>query len=366
MLLIRILQSVNIMDRAGLETMLMNYYRNIDRDVVQFDFLTHRDFEGAYDDEIRTLGGKIYHAPRLYPQHLSSYYKYMRKLFCEHREYRIIHSHMDSMSYFPLKAAKLNGIPIRIAHSHTSKLDFDLKFPIKYYALKSLTKVANYNIACGKIAGKFLFHDSQFGIVHNAIDLSKFAFDEEIRKTIRNKLNIQNCFVIGHVGRFCYIKNQLFLVEILKEVLKYRPNSILALVGKGPDERKIREKAKKLGVENNVLFLIDRADVAELYQAFDIFVMPSLFEGLPVVGVESQANGLPVIISDKVSSEIMITNNISQLSLKNSASEWANCILTSDCKRNNFAFSELQKAGYDIKNEAMNLQNFYVDLYNKI
>ena len=149
--MIRVLQVVNDMRRAGLETMLMNYYRNIDRNEVQFDFLTHRPYDGAYDEEIDRLGGKIYHAPRLYPQNYPQYFKYMKAFFEEHPEYRIIHSHIDSMSFFPLLAAKKSGVPIRVGHSHNSKLDRDMKYPIKYFALKGMPKVANVYFSCGEL-----------------------------------------------------------------------------------------------------------------------------------------------------------------------------------------------------------------------
>ena len=364
--MIRVLQSVNIMDRAGLETMLMNYYRNIDRNIIQFDFLTHRPQRGAYDEEIKSMGGKVFYAPRLYPQHLPQYYKYMKAFYKEHPEYQIIHSHIDSMSYFPLKAAKKNGIPIRIAHSHSSKLDRDLKLPIKYYALKSIHRVANRECACGELAGNFMFPKSSFKIIHNAIDLDKFAYNEIKRTEIRKKLNCENKFVMGHVGRFCYVKNQSFLIELLEEIKKKRTDSMLILVGKGPDEEKLRQQIKNKGLEDYVIFLIDRSDVDMLYQAFDVFVMPSQFEGLPVVGVEAQANGLPMIVSDKVSSEIKLTSSVVQLSLDTGEKTWTDRILNLGADRNMNAQAELRAAGYDIKIEARKLQEWYIELSKSI
>ena len=272
--MIRILQAVNIMDRAGLETMLMNYYRHIDREKIQFDFLTHRSQSGAYDEKIRKMGGKVYHAPRLYPNQYSQYFRFMKKFFEEHPEYKIIHSHIDAMSYFPLRAAKENHIPIRIAHSHSSKLDRDLKLPIKYMALKNIEKVANVNCACGSVAGKFMFPNNDFHVVNNAIELNSFTFDEKIRNIKRRELKVENQFVIGHVGRYCYIKNQMFLLDVFKYVLAERENSHLLLIGKGEDQDKLKKKIRDLGIENKVSLLIDRADVAELYQAMDVFVLP--------------------------------------------------------------------------------------------
>lgn len=364
--MIRILQSVNIMDRAGLETMLMNYYRNMDKSKIQFDFLTHRSNIGAYEDEIKKMGGYIYHAPRLYPNNYFQYFKYMKKLFLAHPEYLIIHSHIDSMSFFPLLAAKNNAIPIRIGHSHTSKLDKDLRLPIKYASLKLMHRVANVYFACGEKAGQFMYSNKKFTVIHNAIDLKKFKYNIHIRNKMREKLNIQNSFVIGHVGRFNYIKNQMFLLDIFKEILKKESNSILIFVGKGPDEQKIREKAKKLKIESKVMLLLDRSDVADLYQVFDVFVMPSIFEGVPVVGVEAQANGLPCIFSDTISQEIILTENSYNMDLTRGAKEWAKKILGLNRLRNINAENQLREKGYDIKIEAEKLQNWYLNTYFKI
>lgn len=360
--MLRILQAVNIMDRAGLENMLMNYYRHIDRKRIQFDFLAHRDYEGAYDREIRELGGNIYHAPRLYPQNLKKYSQFMQAFYNEHSEYRIIHSHIDAMSYFVLSAAKKNNVPVRIAHSHSSKLEMDYKLPIKYFGLKRIPSVATESCACGKVAGEFMFPNGNFNIVRNAIDLAKFQYDREIRCNIRNALGLDGKFVIGHVGRYCKIKNQMFLLDAFAEVKRIKPESILVLVGKGPDEQIIRNKIARLNLECNVMMLIDRSDVDRLYQAFDVFVLPSLFEGVPVVGIEAQANGLPCIVSDKISDEILITNNIQSMSIKLPAIEWANKILTCYLERNSRAIKELSNAGYDIANEAKKLQNWYLSL----
>ncbi|HII4441209.1 TPA: glycosyltransferase family 1 protein [Clostridium perfringens] len=363
--MIRILQVVNSMDRAGLETMLMNYYRNIDRTKIQFDFLTHRPYRGAYDDEIEKMGGKVYYAPRLYPQNYIKYFRFMKKFFKEHPEYKIVHSHIDTMSAFPLYAAKVNNIPIRIAHSHTSKLDKDAKLLIKYLAKLVVPRVANVYYSCGKVAGEFLYGQKNFYIINNAINLSKFKYDSSIRNNIRDKLQIKNDFVIGHVGRYCYIKNQMFLLEILKEVLKTVPNAKLLLIGTGEDEEKLRKKADELGIKEKIYFLINRSDVNKLYQAMDIFVMPSLFEGIPLVGIEAQANGLPCIFSDKISQEILLTDNVQMQSIKENVAFWADKIINIDIKRVEENIDKLSEEGYDICLESRKLMQKYLDLYPK-
>lgn len=359
--MIRVLQVVNNMHRAGLETMLMNYYRNIDRTKIQFDFLTHRPEKGDYDDEIISMGGKVYYAPRLYPQNYLQYFKWMKKFFNEHPEYKIVHSHIDTMSAFPLLAAKLNNIPIRIAHSHTSKLDRDLKFPIKYLAKLIVPYVANHYFSCGEVAGKFLYGNKKFEIIRNAIDVEKYKFNNKVREKKRKELNLNNEFVIGHVGRYCYIKNQSFIIDIFNEILKERPNSKLLLIGSGPDEELLRQKVNKLNLNNNVIFLINRSDVDELYQVMDAFVMPSLFEGVPLVAVEAQANGLKCFLSDKISEEVFLTKNIEKISLDQKNEEWKEKILNSEYERQEEIPEELFQKGYDIKRSMQELIKKYIE-----
>lgn len=359
--MIRVLQVVNNMHRAGLETMLMNYYRNIDRTKIQFDFLTHRSEKGDYDDEIISMGGKVYYAPRLYPQNYLQYFKWMKKFFKEHPEYKIIHSHIDTMSAFPLLAAKLNNIPIRIAHSHTSKLDRDLKLPIKYLAKLIVPYVANHYFSCGEVAGKFLYGNRKFEIIRNAIDLEKYKFNNKVREKKRKELKLNNEFIIGHVGRYCYIKNQSFIIDIFNKILKERSNSKLLLVGNGPDEELLRQKVDRLNLNNNVIFLINRADVDELYQVMDAFVMPSLFEGVPLVAVEAQASGLKCFLSDKISEEVFLTKNIEKISLGQKDEDWKEKILNSEYERQEEIPEELFQKGYDIKKSIQELIKKYTE-----
>lgn len=363
--MIRVLQVVNIMDRAGLETMLMNYYRSIDRSQVQFDFLVHRDTPGAYEGEIKKLGGKIYRAPRLYPQNYLKYYCFMLNFFDEHPEYKIVHSHIDTMSAFPLLTAKKAGVPNRIGHSHSSRLDLDFKFPIKFIAKFLMPYEANWYYACSQKAADFMYPGKNVKIIHNAIDLTRFQFDESKRRCIRKKLNLDDKFVIGHVGRFYYVKNQMFLLDIVHEIKKENTNVCLLLVGKGEDEAILRKRVEDLELKENVIFLIDRADVNDLYQAMDVFVMPSIFEGLPVVGVEAQANGLPCLFSNTISDEVLLTNQAEMMSLKCSPKEWANRVLNMRREIDEDTCTLLADKGYDIRVEAQKLQKCYVQMYNR-
>jgi len=361
---IRILQCVNKMDRAGLETMLMNYYRNIERSKIQFDFLTHRKERGAYDEEIEMLGGRIFHAPRLIPGNYIKYFKYMKHFFIEHPEYKIVHSHIDTMSSFPLRAALKAKVPIRISHSHTSRLDIDYKMIIKYIAKMQIKKYANNYFACGEEAGKFLYGDDKnVVLVKNAIDIDKYSFSEIDRERLRKELGIsKEEIVIGHVGRYVYIKNQIFLIELLAGLLQESNNYKLVLVGCGPDEVKLRKAAKKLNVVDKIIFLIDRNDVNEIYNVFDIFVMPSLFEGMPLVGVEAQCNGLDCLFNDTISKEVLLTDTAQMMSLKLGKQMWKKAILNRNVVRNINSEKQVREAGFDIKVESKKLEKIYTSL----
>lgn len=239
--MIRILQCVNDMHRAGLETMLMNYYRNIDRDKIQFDFLTHRPERSDYDDEIERLGGKIYYAPRLYPQNYPKYFKWMKQFFKDHPEYKIVHSHIDAMSYLPLKAAKKANIPVRIAHSHNTSIDKDFKYLLKQYFRSKITTVATDYCTCGQEAGDFLFGDKDFTFIPNAIEVDKFLYAKDLREKKRTELGIKDEFVIGHVGRLSYQKNHKLLIEIFNAFSKVERNTLLLLIGVGEKEGEIKK-----------------------------------------------------------------------------------------------------------------------------
>ena len=364
-LMIRVLQCVNNMHRAGLETMLMNYYRHIDREQIQFDFLTHRPDKADYDDEIESLGGKVYYAPRLYPQNLPEYFRYMRHFFKEHPEYKIMHSHIDPMSYLPLKAGKIANVPIRIAHSHNTSIDKDLKYLLKMYYRERITSVATNYLACGQEAGEFLFKGKPFEIIPNAIEKEPFLYNEEIRKKKRQELGLKDELVIGHIGRISYQKNHRLLVQIFANVVKYKPDSKLLIIGVGEKEEEIRKLVIDLGINDNVMFLGKRTDVNELYQAMDAFVMPSFFEGVPVVGIEAQFAKLPCFFSDKVPNEVAFCTDTHFINLKEKASTWAKIILDNTDVNRRFENNILDNK-YDINETYIMLQKYYINIENNL
>ena len=358
---IRVLQVVTHMERGGLESMLMNDYRHIDRTRVQFDFLVHRQERAAFDDEIEALGGKIYRLPRLVPWR-RSYLKALNQFFDEHLEYKIVHVHQDCLSSVILKAAAQHNVPVRIAHSHNANQDRNLKYPIKLWYRCSIPKYATDLFACGKDAGDWMFGGAPYRIINNAIDAAAYTYAPAKRTEVRRALGLADELTVGHVGRFNPQKNHPFLLEIFSALLKKEPNAVLLLVGGGEDMPKIQEKARALGISEHVHFLGVRSDVAELMQAMDVFVFPSLYEGLPVTMVEAQAAGLPCLISDKVPPECILTEGLVDiLPLSAGPEAWAEKILEKRELPRTDRRAEIAAHGFDITTEAVKLEKFYLE-----
>ena len=367
---LRILHVVTSMNRAGLETMLMNYYQAIDRSKIQFDFLVHRDKKGDYDDEIRSMGGRIYHLPSISFAHLIDYNKRACDFFVNHPEYSIVHSHLDSLSALPLAAAKKANISTRIAHSHTSNFDSGLKKPIRNVTKRLIPKYATDFFGCSNEAMEFMFgkRAAKGGVViSNAIDASKFTFDKKIRKKIRKEFSLpDDCFVVGHVGRFNYPKNHEFIISIFNELLKQEPSAKLMLVGDGENRATIEKQISDLGISKSVILTGVRADIYDLMQAMDVFLMPSRYEGLPVVSIEAQASGLPCVFSDAVTDELDVTGNCIFLPLSQPSDEWAASVINAAGRHKRKKCTELvSNAGFDISTEAGGLSNLYAMLRRK-
>lgn len=360
----RVLQVVTHMNRGGLETMLMNYYRSIDREQVQFDFLTHRPYEGDYGEEIKQMGGNVYHLPVLNP-FSSSYKRELKHFFESHPEYQIVHVHQDCLSGVILKVAKDCGVKVRIAHSHNANQDKDIKYPIKLFFRRSIAQYATTLMACGKDAGSWMFCGADFQVLNNAIDTRFYTFESAKRDLMRMQLGIEKEeLVVGHVGSFTPQKNHLFLVDIFQQVKRLIPRSRLLLVGNDVDDiaSGVKEKVKALGLEDSVIFTGVRSDVPNLLQAMDVFVFPSNYEGLPMTMVEAQASGLPCLISDKVPIECKMTDLVQQIPLANGAEAWAKRAIAAakETVREDTS-AQIKAAGFDIAENANNLQTFYLE-----
>lgn len=366
---IHVLVLDTVMDRGGAEAMIMNYMRNIDRDVIKFDFLTNRDYRAAYEDEIESLGGRVYHMCPMYPGKFRQYKREVREFLKEHPEYKIIHSNLEERSYFALKEAKKMGVPVRISHSHNRPLGVNPKLIVRYYFKFMLKYYNTHMFACGGEAGDWLYgkkNRDKVIVMNNAIDAKAYTYNVTKSMEMKKILGVENKTVIGHVGRFFEQKNHPFLIDIFYEIHKGNPDTVLLLVGGGELDdslkNRMKQKVEDLGLQDCVQFLGVRDDVSEVMQAFDLFLLPSLFEGLPVTMVEAQASGLPCVISDKVPIQCDITGNVKVIALKDSPEVWADKVLefVNGFERRD-TWDMIRKAGFDIQQNARWLEEFYVE-----
>ena len=361
---IRVAHIMGKMGGGGVESVVMNYYKNINRAKIQFDFICDEDSTNIPKEEIESMGGKVIIIPPY--QKIFKYHKELKKILKD-GNYKIVHSHISTISVFSLFAAKCAGVPVRIAHSHSTTNKKETKKNLLKQMLRPFSKVfSTHYIGCSELAGRWLFGNKEFEkgnvyILNNAIDLNLFKYDTNIRKKKRKDLGINdNTLVIGHLGRFVEQKNHRFLIDIFNEVHKKNNNSILLLGGQGPLLEEIKEKVTQLKLDYYVRFLGQRNDVEELYQAFDVFLLPSLYEGLPVVGVEAQASGLLCIFSDDMTKETKVLDSTIFMNLNNSAIEWADRLLEAYKKFNRVdTRKEISNNNFNIKVESTKLEEYY-------
>lgn len=354
---------------GGVEAVTINYYRNIDKNKVQLDFICDEDSTNIPYEEIEEMGGKIIIIPSY-----SKPFKYHKELkrVLKEGNYKIVHSNINTLSVFSLFAAKCAGVPVRIAHSHSTTNKKEKKKNLMKQVLRPFSKVfATDYMCCSELAGRWLFGDKEYDkgnvyLLNNAIDLDKFKYNETLRKKKRKELGIKDdTLVIGHIGRFVAQKNHDFLIDIFNEIHKKNNNSILLLAGQGPLMEDIKNKVRELNLEDSVKFLGQRSDANELYQAFDVFLLPSLYEGLPVVGVEAQAAGLLCYLSNDMTKETKVLDITKFMSLNNTPKEWADNILDDVKKYKRIDTSkEMTVKNFNIKEEAKKLEEYYLNLYN--
>lgn len=365
---VRILQVIGHMDRGGAETMIMNLYRNIDRSRIQFDFVQHYDKAAAFDQEILQLGGKIYHCPVYKPQTHRTYVHWWNEFFLEHpSEYPIVHGHIGSTAAIYLKIAKSSGA-ITIAHSHSA-----LQGSIAYRVYSYPTRwIADYFFGCGTEAicsryGKQALQSGRVQVIRNGIDLGNFSYSEDSRIQIRKRYSVPlDALVVGHVGRFSEVKNHDLLIRIFRLILQNHPNAYLLLVGDGPLKSNVKAKAEKMGISDNVIFAGVQRNTGPYYSAMDLFVFPSLGEGLPVSLVEAQAASLPCLVSNTIPKESsLIPELIHWYSLNDSEEVWADGVEKCFSLKRGNRSDELMKAGYDIRQTSRELQMLYQEMLRK-
>lgn len=362
---LRILQVLASLDRGGAEAMIMALYRAIDKTKIQFDFVVNaRQKEYSFEPEIKTLGGRIFRVPQYTITNHSDYRKAWKILLKAHPEWIIIHGHHTSPAFIYIPVAKsLNRITI--VHSHTSGGEFTLKSQLKRLSRYTLKFQSDHLFACSEAAAKWMFRDKHKNtkVLNNAIDSQAFIFSPALSKKKRNEFKLnEEQFVLGHIGRFDKAKNQSFLIDIFHSLQTKHKNAVLLLIGDGPLRSAMEEKATKLGLSEQVIFTGIRSDIPELLQAMDVFVFPSLYEGLPVTVIEAQAAGLKCILSDSITDEVKITNLVEFISLEKSPEFWAEKVLqyANGYERKDTS-QQIKKAGYDVQENACWLENFYLN-----
>ena len=363
---LRVLHVIGSMGYGGAETLIMGLYRCIDRSRVQFDFVENTLEKAAFDDEIRSLGGRIFNCPHYTGKNHFQYIKWWNRFFDEHAgEFTAVHGHIGSTAAIYLRIAKKHGL-FTIAHSHnTNGVGFS-DFLYRIYAFPT-RYIADQFFACSRQAGidrygKRVGSDPQSCLLlHNAIDTKRFAFDPQKRESARNMLNISDDeLVIGHIGRFVAQKNHPFLIDVFAEIHRRKPKAKLLLLGLEDPEQAVRKKAEALGLTDRILFAGVHRDTVPYYHAMDVFVLPSLYEGFGIVNIEAQCSGLPCVISDKVSAECILAKDlVSVCPLDAGAEGWADRIL-SVVSGARFDHSDIvADMGYDVRQTAASLEAFY-------
>jgi len=365
--MIRVLQVVTALDGGGVERMLFNYYRVMNRNQIQFDFIVHSEEKGLLEDHFIQMNSTIFRIPTRQQSLIKNFA--LTKRIIKRGNYDAIHVHLDMMSIIPLFLAMIFGIKIRIAHSHMATKPKGLLGRFKNKVFSFLIKAfANKLFACGIDAGISRYglttiKSNKVKVINNAIQISDYKFDESIRQVIRDEYQIENNeILIGHVGRFTQQKNHEFIINLFKKIYETNKRTKLMLVGNGELEDEIKLKVEKMGLGNNIIFCGIRDDVNKLMQAMDILILPSKYEGLPVVLVEAQCSGLSCLVSDTITKEVNVTGRIKYLSLNSEIKDWVNTafeMLKTNNRLNNKSYVDIKNAGYDIEIEKIHLENSY-------
>ncbi len=389
---IRVLHVLGGVGLGGAESRIMDLYRQMDRNEIQFDFLVHSlsvnhvhsgvlnyVHSGAfkqtkndkhvrkpefYDEEIKSMGGHIYALPKFKVYNYFAYRKAIKAFFREHREFRVVQGHMTSTAGIYLPIAKRCGVPVTVAHSRNAGVEKGLKGLATRFFRRNLAKKADFCFACSELAGRDVFggqamERGKVKIIHNAIDAKKFTYAPKLRNEMREKLGLTDELALGHVGRFNYQKNHPYLIDIFAAVCRKRQNAVLLLLGEGPDMEAVKEKCRMLGISDKVKFLGNQREPEKYYQAMDIFLLPSFFEGLPGVLVEAQAAGLQCFVSDSITREAAATGLVTYCSIEQPAEKWADEILRNAVYERRDTYQILADAGFDVRSQAEGYRNFY-------
>ena len=365
---IRVLHNINSLHFGGSQALVMNIYNNIDRSKVQFDFVVTSEEKKDFYDQVEKLGGRVYVSPKYQGKNHFSFCKWWNKFFDEHPEYHVIHGHVRSTAAIYLSIAKKHGL-VTIAHSHSTSNGSGFSALVKYILQLPIRYIADYLFACSQSAGEWLYGEKatkgdNYFIFNNAINTRKYKMDLATRLRVREQLGVKNNFVFGHVGRLHEAKNHMFLLDLFKRIIKQKPESKLVIVGDGELREEIESKIAALELQKDVIMTGSRSDVPELLMAFDVFLFPSKWEGLPVTVVEAQAAELPCFVSDTVTKEVGISDLVHYLPIDKGTACWCDAIMKNDLNKHDVQ-KEIIEAGFDVQETAQWLTDFYMRIANE-
>ncbi|RKM61919.1 glycosyltransferase family 1 protein [Butyrivibrio sp. CB08] len=362
--MIRVLQVLQNLNMGGAESYVMNIYREIDRSLVQFDFaVQHKG--GFFEEEIKRLGGNIYYLPHFKIYNGMIFEKRLISLLKDHPEISIVHSHNNNIGAFAVRAAVKANVQKTVAHSHTNKKSISNWKDVIYcminpYSRYLFEKYSKIRLACSYAAGKWQYgNKTNFSVINNAIDISKFAYNEKIRDELKQRYILQNRIVIGHVGRLEKVKNQAFLIEVFAEVHKKYHNTVLLIIGEGKEKENLIRHISKYGLDDSVIILNNQEEIEKYYQLMDVFVLTSLYEGFPMTLLEAQASGMWCVVSDRIDKETNLTGKVVYLDLKSDIKLWSEAVYEKAMMARDNCDIRLQQ--YDIRVIARELQNLYLN-----
>lgn len=372
---VRVLNVTRVFNAAGIESFIMNMYRNIDRNMVQFDFLVMSDEESCYEDEIKILGGKKY---TINVKENNTFLKIQKESIALYKfllthKYEIVHIHYTTPLRAPyLLAARKAKVPVRIYHSHSAEVSGKSKgkLLIYNYYKKRISKWATNWFSCSKAAAEWMFEDELISvgkaqIIYNGIDVHRFKYNPDVRDELRRALNLEQNFVIMHTGRFLPQKNHNFIIDVFNEVKKKDSTAKLILLGEGVLQESMKKKVQDLGLIEDIVFMGVKKNVEDYLSLADCYIMPSLYEGLPVAAVEAECSGLPCVISSNITREVELTSNAMFLPLDKSAEYWAIEILKTKKLNRRDGSKDVARVGYDVKDVARMLQSQYIEMVKK-
>ncbi len=362
---IKVLQMIGSLDIGGSQSFIMNLYRNIDREKVQFDFILDHPEQLYYKDEVEKLGGKVYFMPTFKGTNIRQVRKAWSDFFHSHPEYSVLHSHVRSYASLYLPIAKKNHVKT-VIHSHSTSNGSGVAAFVKMILQYPLRYQADFFMGCSRQSGEWLFgkkvcNSNRYCVMPNVIDLTRYERNDTVRENYRKTLHAEDKYVYIHVGRLHEAKNHMFLLDLYHEIAKRRPDSVLWLVGDGELRQQIEARIRKLHLEDHVRLLGSRDDVPQLLQAADMFLFPSKWEGLPIAVIEAQATGLNCVISDAITTEVDITNFVKRCSLTDDINVWLTTVF-SEFQTDTDENEKIKKAGFDVKTAS----NTLIDIYEML